>query len=140
MIPITTQVVIRKPAFITLELEGSSNQNTIKLKFSSLSNSTDISWNINKQEFIVDPNSYIYIGGSKNPSIPAAINFIAVNNPIKYELRGQLKEILPSSGVDDFVSIFMVDNNYVIRPNISGKDLFIKTGMMGYWKFSIMAS
>lgn len=146
------------PAFITLELEGVQKQENIKLKFKSKSNSSDISWNISNQEFIIAPNSYIYIGGSNTPSIPAAKKLIdyQINNLyeymlprtqqqmnqsliIKYELRDDRGNILPSSGAGEFVSIFIVDNNYVIRPNLSGNDFFNRTGMVGYWKFTIMA-
>ena len=59
---------------------------------------------------------------------------------IKYELRDVEGNILPSSGASEFVSIFIVDNNYVIRPNLSGNDFFNRTGMIGYWNFTIMAS
>lgn len=140
MVPTTTiRPTTREPAFITLRLEGNVNQNTIKLKFSSRSNSSDISWNISNQEFTVQPDSYIYIGGSKNPLIPGATNLSSINNPIKYELRDFSLQPLSSSSIQ-FVSILMIDNNYVIRPNVSGNDLYYKTGNMGYWNFTIMAS
>jgi len=135
--PVQSQL---QPAFINLVLEGGQNQQTIKLKFRSKSSSSDLSWNIRNQEFTVNPNSYIYIGSVNTPSIPSATKLKASNNPIKYELRGFAGEIISSTGVAEFVSIFMVNNNYVIRPNISGNDLFNRTGMVGEWPFTIMAS
>ena len=129
-----------QPAFIILQLEGVQGQGNIKLKFKSKSNSSDISWNISNQEYIVNPNSYIYIGGTKTPSIPAATKLKTSNNQIKYELRDDWGNILPSTGANEFVSIFIVDNNYVIRPNLSGEQLFYNTGWVGSWSFTIMAS
>jgi len=128
------------PAFINLTLFGREGQNTITLKFSSSSNSSDISWNIPNIEFTVAPNSYIYIGSSNTPSIPAATKLKDSTNLIKYELRGFSKQILSSTGAAESVSIFMVNNNYVIRPNLRGNELYEKTGLVGEWSFTIMAS
>jgi hypothetical protein len=134
------------PAYIEMELYGKggdTNNITLTFRNGNISKTSDLIWNVN-DTYTISPNSYIYIGGEKSPSIPSAsASASKVNSSIPhihYELRDINGQVIPSTyDIYNWVKIFVKDGQYVIQPTISGEELYYKTGQVGSWSYKIFA-
>ncbi len=137
----TTPTAPTTPAYIIMELIGKQGDtDKITVKFINNLNSSDLTWNVGNITYTVSPNSYIYIGGEKSPSIPSANKVGSSMSEIQYEIRDIFGIVIPSTyEIYNWVKIFIKDGQYVIQPTINGNYLYIKTGYVGILQYKIMA-
>ena len=130
-----------KPAYIEMELygkRGDTNNITLTFRNGNISKTSNLIWNVNGT-YTISPNSYIYIGGEKSPSIPSASIINSSIPRIHYELRDTNGQVIPSTyDTYNWVKIFVKDGQYIIQPTISGEELYYKTGQVGSWSYKIM--
>jgi hypothetical protein len=130
-----------EPVYIEMELSGKKGDTNITLTFRSINNiiPRDLVWNVNIK-YDIAPNSYIYIGGDKFPSIPLPFKLKKFISKIHYEIRDANKQVIPSThDAYNWVNIFVKDGQYVIQPTISGDELLYKTEKIGIQSYKIIA-
>ncbi len=137
----TNNMIYIEPAYIEMELSGKKGDTNITLTFRSINNiiPRDLVWNVNIK-YDIAPNSYIYIGGDKFPSIPLPFKLKKFISKIHYEIRDANKQVIPSThDAYNWVKIFVKDGQYVIQPTISGDELLYKTEKIGIQSYKIIA-